>query len=1054
MYFNILKTMGKPAVFFTALSIGTMLVLWGGNPFPVSAGTVAEVYAGANDTTAVNLKEGDWVYSTHLDKNNEVYASVTGYNGTTLSLEIPSSLGGYEVRSLSREAFVGNKYLTDVTISEGITDIGKYCFQGCVGLSRISFPSTLKGIGDGAFYGCYSLTELDIPDNVTKIGNYAFYNCRHIKSAKLSDSLKSIGDGAFGKCAMLETAEFGSSLESVGRAAFQGCAALTSVAFPLEVESLGSGAFINCKSLKKADLGRSLDEIRSETFRGCESLESVSFGGAVREIGTSAFEGCVSMESIEFGEGVNVIGALAFYHCSGLKSISLGSVTDMGIGAFSGCTSLKEVSVSKSSKILKSDNNMIYSKSGEELILCPQGATGKVKVSEGTVEIGAYAFSGCKKMTGVSIPESVKKIGTASFLSCTDMMTVSVPSDIDKLGCLSLGYYFADCELKKASYINVYGSSESSAELYCAAHEISFKPYRDTLLLNTEHAVIAEGDSFEVKYAFISDKKAKLTWESSDTSVVKVDNGKLTAIAAGEAEVTVTAGDVSAKALKVTVIARAENASNAKKSYDTRRIYRGESEELSSILDQIIDPLLAVNKLWYTSDPKVAVVSDEGRVAAIGKGSANITCRLPDGSENYFWVTVTEKPLHFSLIQPDDEIALNESIQIEKDILPTKSDDKITWKSSDNGIATVDAKGIITAVSQGSCDITATTASGIKSTVTVKCVIPAEEISLDLQTRSVYQGKEFNLTAHLSPAESKQRIIWSSSDPSVVSVNSKGKVTGTSFGTATVYARTAAGAEASCTVNVVAKAEQLGLDTKNLTLNCGAEQKLNAMIFPSYSSETTDQCEWNSTDESVATVDENGVVYAVAAGSCIINCKTSGDLISKCRVQVKQPAQTAEITGDMSDIYIGEVAQLKLKLTPDNATDDVEWSSDNGSVARVTSQGSVKGIAAGKAVITAKVTNEVSGESVTASYEINVLKKAQTVKLKRNSISMNVGDTDSLLYVITPSDSNDTVSWSSSDETIAAVRGDGLITAVKSGTCYVYIKTGSGCSAKCKIVVN
>lgn len=1054
MYFNRLTKLKNPVIFAAALSVCTALVLWGGQSSVVYAGSVAEVYAGSADTTAVNLKEGDWVYSTHLDKNNEAYASVTGYNGTALSLEVPSSLGGYEVRTISREAFVGNQYITSVTLSEGITDIGKYSFQGCIGLSRISLPSTLKGIGEGAFYGCYSLTEIEIPDNVTKIGSYAFYNCRHIKSAKLSASLKSIGDGAFGRCTMLETVTFGDALESVGSAAFHGCTALTEVDLPSDVMMLGSGAFANCKSMTKADLGSNLEEIRSETFRGCESLESVSFGGSVREIGTSAFEGCTSLESMELGDGINVIGSLAFYHCTKLQSIWLGGVTDMDVGAFNGCTALKTVDISESNEKFRSENGMLYDKSGETLVFCPQGAKGKAKIAENTAEIGAYAFNGCKRLTGVSIPDSVAKIGTAAFMSCTDMMTISAPSNIDKIGCLSLGYYFADGELKKASYLSVYGNADSAAGLYCSAHEVGFKAYADTLLLNTEHAVIAEGDTFEVKYVLLSDKKAKLKWESSDTSVVKAEGGKLKAVSAGSAEVTVTADDISSRILKVTVVNPSETTSHAKKSYDTKRIYRGETEELSSILDQIIDPLLDVNKFWYSSEPKVATVSDDGRVTAISAGSANITCRLPDGSENYVWITVTEKPLSFSVVPPTDEIPVGESITLERAILPTKSAEVITWKSDNTNIASVDAKGVVTALSQGSCDITATTAGGIKSTVTVKCVIPAESISLDVETRSVYQSKEFNLTAQLVPADSKQRIVWSSSDSSVVSVNSKGKVTGTSFGTATVYAKTASGAETSCTVNVVAKAEKLALDIKTLSLNISDERQLNAMIFPSYSPETTDRCTWNSTDEKVATVDEDGVVHAVGVGNCIINCKTSGDLISKCRVQVNQPAQSAEITSDVRDIYIGEVAQLKLKLTPENTTDSVEWTSMDENIARVTAQGSVKGRAAGTVVIVAKAVNKISGESVTATYEINVLKRSEAVTLKRNTLSMNVGDTDSLLYTITPSDSNDTITWSSSDESVATVREDGLITAIKSGTCYIYIKTGSGSSAKCKVVVN
>lgn len=1054
MYFGLNKKGKFPVLFLTALSVCTAFTLFGGTPLTASAANVAEVKAAGSDATAVNLKEGNWVYATHLDKNNELYASVTGYNGTALSLEIPSTLGGYEVKAVSREAFVGNKYLTQVTLSEGITDIGKYSFQGCVGLGRVTLPSTLKGIGEGAFYGCHSLTEIDVPDNVTKIGNYAFYNCRHIKNAKLPASLKNLGDGAFGKCAMLETVTFGDELESVGSAAFHSCAALKEAALPANMMSLGAGAFANCTSLVSADLGENLEEIRSETFRGCESLESVAFGGLVREIGTSAFEGCTSLRSVTSGEGVSRIGSLAFFRCSSLQSVSLGSASEIGIGAFNGCTSLKELTVSENNESYRADNGVLYSKNGETLLFCAQGAKGKVKIAENTTEIDAYAFSGCQKMTGVSLPDSIAKIGTGAFLSCTNMMAVSVPSNIEKVGCLSLGYYFDSGELKKESYLSVYGGAESAAALYSSAHEVGFKSYPDTLVLNTEHAMMTEGDSFTVTCAFLSDKKAELVWESSDSSVVTVKGGKLKAVAPGAAEVTVTAGDIGSRVIRVTVVEPSEKTSDAKKSYDTRRLYRGESAELSSLLEQIIDPLLDVNKFWYSSEPRVAAVSQDGRVTAMSAGSANITCRLPDGSKNYFWVTVTEKPQDFSVKPLSDEIPVGESATLQKVILPAKSTDTVTWKSDNEGIASVDSKGVVTAVSQGSCDITATTAAGLKSTVTVKCVIPATSIALDVENRSVYQSKEFNLTAQLTPADSKQRIVWRSSDPSVVSVNSKGKVTGTSFGTATVYASTASGAETSCVVNVVAKAERLSLDVKTLTLNVRDEHTLHAVVLPSYSPETTDKCNWNSTDEGVAAVDENGMVKAVGVGSCIINCKTSGNLISKCRVEVKQPAQTAEITAETDSIYIGEVALLKLRLVPENTTDSVEWSSNDESIARVTAQGSVKGRAAGTAVITAKVVNEISGEAVTASYEINVLKKAESVALKRTNIAMNVGDTDSLRYDISPSDSNDTVTWYSGDESVATVREDGLITAVKSGTCYITVKTGSGCTAKCKIVVN
>ena len=95
-----------------------------------------------------------------------------------------------------------------------------------------------------------------------------------------------------------------------------------------------------------------------------------------------------------------------------------------------------------------------------------------------------------------------------------------------------------------------------------------------------------------------------------------------------------------------------------------------------------------------------------------------------------------------------------------------------------------------------------------------------------------------------------------------------------------------------------------------------------------------------------------------------------------------------------------------------------------------------------------------TGQSITASFEIQVMKKADSVAKKKNNLSLNVGENDFIPFTVQPEDSNDTVRWYSTDEKIATVRGDGLITAVSTGTCYICIETGSGVSAKCKLTVN
>ena len=67
-------------------------------------------------------------------------ATVDGYNGNEISLEIPSTLGGYPVTSIGGAAFEGCRSLKSITIPDGVTSIGNYAFEGCSSLTSITIP--------------------------------------------------------------------------------------------------------------------------------------------------------------------------------------------------------------------------------------------------------------------------------------------------------------------------------------------------------------------------------------------------------------------------------------------------------------------------------------------------------------------------------------------------------------------------------------------------------------------------------------------------------------------------------------------------------------------------------------------------------------------------------------------------------------------------------------------------------------------------------------------------------------------------------------------------
>ena len=1044
-----LQIQKKTACFFlSTLLLSAVLIC-------VSAPVVnAEKETRPTSVDSVNLRENQWVYSVYVDKSNNKYAAIIRYDGGDIDIMIPAELGGVPVRVISREAFCNSKYITSVIIPDGVTEIGKYAFSGCIGISNVTFPASLRSIGEGAFYGCRSLTNVSFSDGLKKIGSFAFFRCLHLQSVSLPSTLRSIEDSAFDGCGMLETISFGGGLEKIGDTAFMNCHALQSVDLS-GISDLGAGAFMKCSSLKNVLLSDKLSEILPETFRDCGNLESVKSGTGISKIGVSAFEGCTSLKSIPDFDCLSEIASISFKGCTSLKTVNIGSsVSSIGVGAFSGCSSLSKITVSDDNESYSSMNGCLCSKDGTTLILCPRGFKGTLKLGKKVREIDDYAATCCVGITNAILGEELRSVGRAAFLGCMDIASFSMPDSLETMGSASVGFYLANGKLNKAEYVRIYASKESCAEKYCTNRELPLSYYDSTLCVSSKRVVLCQGNSFALKWGFESQRQGEITWSSSDESVVNVNGGKLSAVAAGSAEVTASADGFEPWVTEVIVVSPDEIGTSKEKTFDTRLIYRGESEELSSILSQIIDPIFSANRFWYTSAPEVATVDNDGKVTARGRGTANITCLMPDGSENHVLVTVTEKPAQLVLDASGDELLMGQNLEIFKTFRPSFSTDSVTWESDDESVAVVDDSGRITAVGQGVCNITAQAASGLKSSVALRCVIPAESISLDKETRDVYQGKQFNLKASVLPETSKETIIWRSSDPNVASVNSKGKVTGKSFGSAVIYAETAEGLRAECAVNVLTHAEELKIDVKKLSINLGTSSKLNSIVRPSYSPETTDKCSWNSTNEKVALVDENGLVTAVGPGKCIINCRTGGDLISKCQVLVRLPAASVEIRADRDSIYIGGTQSLEALISPADSTDKLEWFSDNEDVARVTSGGTVKGRSSGKAVITAKVTNDVTGQSITASFEIQVMKKADSVALSKNNLSLNVGENDFIPFTVQPEDSNDTVRWYSTDEKIATVRGDGLITAVSTGTCYICIETGSGVSAKCKLTVN
>ena len=381
-------------------------------------------------------------------------------------------------------------------------------------------------------------------------------------------------------------------------------------------------------------------------------------------------------------------------------------------------------------------------------------------------------------------------------------------------------------------------------------------------------------------------------------------------------------------------------------------------------------------------------------------------------------------------------------------VAPENATDKtVTWSTSNAEVATV-AEGKVTAVKEGEATITAK--AGEKSAtckVTVKNgVVAVESVSLNKTTLSLTKGQSETLTATVKPDNATDKAVtWSSGDATTASVSQSGLVTALKSGKVTITAK-AGEKSATCEVTITTPVESVSLDCNSVTLEEGKSTTLVATISPNDADEKT--VEWSTSSESVATV-VNGVVTAVAEGEATITAKVGG-LSATCAVKVtKSVIAVTSVTLNKSSLSLtkGQSETLVATVKPDNATDKaVTWSSGDATTASVSQSGLVTALKTGKVTITAKAGEE------SAFCEVTVTTPVESLSLDRNSVTLEEGQSTTLVATISPNDADEkTVEWSTSSESVATVV-NGVVTAVAEGEATITAKVG-GLSASCAVKV-
>ncbi len=282
-------------------------------------------------------------------------------------------------------------------------------------------------------------------------------------------------------------------------------------------------------------------------------------------------------------------------------------------------------------------------------------------------------------------------------------------------------------------------------------------------------------------------------------------------------------------------------------------------------------------------------------------------------------------------------------------------------------------------------------------------------------------GDQINILAFTS---SEKSPTWKSSNSSVASVNSNGKVTAKKAGTATITAKIK-NAEAYCKVTV--NKTRISLNIVNASIEHGEKLKLTATT--SNNSVVT----WKSSKKSIATVDQNGNVIGIKPGETVITATADKSSVT-CKIRVKRPVITLDKTS--ITLFRGQKAQLSAVVSSGITP---VWKTNKKSIAVVDKNGNITAVKNGSATITATV------DGVTKSCEV-VVQKPQ-ITLSASGINLKKGT--STIISASVSSGNPPV-WSSSNSNIATVDNTGKITAVKKGTAYIYAAE-DGMKARCTV---
>lgn len=914
---------------------------------------------------------------------------VGGWQNTETLKEV--KLGG-GVKDIERGAFSGCKALSTVTLSEGLMTIGDNAFQNCA-LTQLTIPTTVTTIGIYAFQNC-QLTQLTIPASVTSIGNYAFennplksvtMNCpqvgrwfqsmKTLEEVKLGSGVRDIENQAFSYCTALSTVSLSEGLKTIGDNAFQDCA-LTQLTIPATVTKIGDYAFSD-NQLQRVVVPDQVETIGNSAFN-MPTLKSIVIGVRVKSVGShykaipkviwipntppegyKNFRGLVNYvaneqyqfnnyDTYDYNTGNPYKGTIVYPLLSSWFELG-GMVYAPTSAAMKGTCEVIDCTYEPGEKQVDFGKTFTYNR--REMTtkaIQPYACYGNtylntVSIGSNIPVVGDCAFNGCTGLTSISIPAAVDSVGYGAFRNCSSLTVVSMDN--------------GDQQLKLGGYV----LKDSPLDSVFIGRNISYSPVDP---MNRNKATSPFYDNATLRSVVINDRETEILdnefYGCANLQNIYIGNN-----------VTTFGKWAFSRCFKLGYLEFGRNVKTIGEEAFS------DCSLVSTIISHATVPPVCGNQALADINPFTCRL-------LVPTGCTEPYSKAPQWEQFLAEENASDVPvISATLSQASITLTEGNDTRLQVELLPTTAADKtVTWSSSDTSIATVTADGTVKAVKAGTAVITCT--STVNPAVSATCTVTVEKpfiavTGLEVQPTKLtivestsYKG----LTVKVLPDDATDKsVTWKTADTTIATLD-KLTLTAVKAGTTAVVCTSRSNSAVSKSIDIEVTAAAVTVSKETLTLTEGEEEALTCRVTPAEVS--TQKVTWETSDATVATVDADGKVRAVKAGTATITCRWTWnpERQATCTVTVKAPVvPVSRVTLSQEALRLTEGDTLKLAVTiePADATyPTVRWESSDTTVVKVDSIGTLVALQPGWATVSCKWTQD---ETVKGECEVTVLKQ-------------------------------------------------------------------------------